>query len=181
MFFWPIALVVVPTALLYAALLVLNDYLFGSLWFSPGETWVFLPSGLRLIAILLFVEWGALGIIVGSLSVLGVQGSEHDSLTAIGAALISGLAPLVARRVCLELAQIDLQLKSLTATGLLRVALIFSSLGAVLQQCWFAWSGSAEHFFMQLLIALTANMVGALLVLYACKLVLQFSAYLRKG
>jgi hypothetical protein len=181
MFFRPIALVVVPTALLYAALLMLNDYLFGSLWISPGETWVFLPSGWCLIAILLFEEWGALGIIVGSLAVLGVQGSGQDPLASIGAALISGLAPLAARQVCLELAQIDVQLKSLTAVGLLRVALIFSSLSAALQQCWFAWWSSAEHFFTELIVTLTANMAGAMLVLYACKLVLHSSAYLRKG
>ena len=181
MFFRPIALIVFPTALVYAALFVLNDYVFGSLWFSPGVSWVFLPSGLCLIAILLFEQWGALGIIVGSLSVLGAQGSEPDPVTAVGAALISGLAPLAARRVCLGLAHIDVHLQSLTATGLLRVTLIFSSLSAALQQCWFAWRGSAEHFFPQLLVTLTANVVGAMLVLYACKLMLHFSAYLRKG
>ncbi len=181
MFFRPVALMVAPTALVYAALYVLNDYLFGSLWFSPGVGWVFLPNGLRLIAILLFEEWGALGIIVGSLAMVGVQGSEADSGTAIGAALINGLAPLAARQVCLGLAQLDVHLQTLTATGLLRVTLIFSSLSAALHQCWFAWRGSSEHFFAQLLLTLTANMVGAMLVLYTFKFVLHFSERLRKG
>ena len=60
-------LIVGVTALFYVALFLLNGFLFSVLDFSAGVAWVFLPSGLRLVAVLLFDKWGALGIILGSL------------------------------------------------------------------------------------------------------------------
>ena len=54
--------IIVATAVAYFSLFQLNSYFFSSSGFSEGVNWIFLPSGLRLVFILLFVESGAVGI-----------------------------------------------------------------------------------------------------------------------
>ena len=60
-------LVVVATAIAYVGLVKLNDFFFSSFSFSNGVDWIFLPSGLRLAFILVFVEWGAVGVAIASI------------------------------------------------------------------------------------------------------------------
>ncbi len=174
-------LVVGLTALLYAALFLINDYLFSALDVSVGVNWVFLPSGVRLIAILLFEKWGALGVVLGSLMLAFHDTRLNDPLTVGVAACISGLAPLLARQICLYATELDVNLKALTAVGLMRVALIFSAVSAALHQSWYAWRGHSEQVLNSVLAMFTGDMLGALLVLYAAKVMLSLDARLRGG
>ena len=52
------------SALAYVLFFRLNGALFGWLEFSAGVNWVFLPSGLRLMLVLLWGPWAALGLVV---------------------------------------------------------------------------------------------------------------------
>ena len=124
------ALIVGLTALSYAALFLFNEYLFSVFDFSAGVAWIFLPSGVRLVTVLLFDKWGALGVVLGSMMVAFHDALLTDPLTVGVAACLSGLAPLLARQVCLSLTDLDVNLQALTARGLLRMALIFSALSA---------------------------------------------------
>jgi len=90
-------LVVLTTALAYVALFSINSYAYNALDMSASEPWVFLPSGLRILSILLFVEWGSLGLVLGSILMGWGQVYGEDPALALGVAVISGLAPLVAR------------------------------------------------------------------------------------
>jgi hypothetical protein len=174
-------LIVGVTALFYVALFLLNDSAFSRLDFSAGVNWVFLPSGLRLVAVLLFDKWGALGIVLGSLMLAFNDARLTDPITVGVAACISGLAPLLARQICLGLTDLDVNLKALTALGLVRIALIFSALSAGLHQSWYAWRGVSDQALASVLVMFSGDMLGTMLVLYAGKMMLSLDARLRGG
>ena len=174
-------LIVGLTALFYVALFLLNDYLFSSLDFSAGVTWVFLPNGVRLVAVLLFGKWGALGLVLGSLMLAFHDARLTDPVTVGVAACISGLSPLLAREIYLGMTNLDVDLKALTAMGLVRLALVFSALNAALQQSWYAWRGVSDNALVSGLVMFSGDLLGAMLVLYAGKVVLSLDARLRGG
>ena len=60
--------VVATTALAYVGLLSFNQFIFSSFNASAFNSLVFLPSGLGLICVLLFVEWGSMGMVLGALA-----------------------------------------------------------------------------------------------------------------
>ena len=174
-------LIVGVTALFYVALFLLNDFAFSAFDFSAGVNWVFLPSGMRLVTVLLFDKWGALGIVLGSLMLAFHDSRLTDPVTVAVAACISGLAPLLAREICLSLTDLDVDLKALTAISLVRIALIFSALSAGLHQSWYAWRGVSDQALASVLVMFSGDMLGTMLVLYAGKMMLSLDARLRGG
>jgi hypothetical protein len=165
--------VVAMTALAYVGLLSFNQFLFSSFNASAFSSLVFLPSGLALICVLLFVEWGSMGMVLGALLMGLDQVTTEDPMTVLGAAVLSGLAPLLARALCLRLAAFEENLQGLTAACLLRITVAFAAVSALLHQLWLVargqggdvWGGLALHF--------CGNLLGALVVLYTAKLVLD--------
>ena len=85
---WVVAL----TALAYMGLFSFNQFVFPTLDMASARGLVFLPSGLQLIGILLFVEWGALGLVLGAFAMGLGPLYAGDPITAIGAALLAGVA-----------------------------------------------------------------------------------------
>lgn len=175
-------LVVAGTALAYYVFFVLNQHLFSVLTFSTGTTWVFLPSGVRLFAILLFVQWGALGVIAGGIGLAFSQPTiGGDPLTFAVATCLSGLAPLLARQICLGTNELRADLNALSPVGLLRITLIFSAISAALHQTWFAWRGLSPDVLTGFLVMFIGDVLGTLLLLYAAKIALSFGTRLRGG
>ena len=167
--------VVAMTALAYMGLFSFNQFVF------PLWGLVFLPSGLQLIGVLLFVEWGALGLVLGALAMGLGPLYAGDPITAMGGALLAGLAPLFARALCVRYDALDEDLHGLSGGALLRLTVVFSALSALLGQLWLLgrdqggdlWAGMALHF--------TGDLLGALIVLYSAKLVLDRLPQLSRG
>ena len=165
---------VAGTALAYFLLFELNDLLFPSLEFSVGVTWIFLPSGLRLAFILVFGVWGALGIAAASILLSAVYHFHGFGLTALGAGLISGLSPLMARHMCIDFLKLQVNLAGLTAATLMKVALVFAMVSASMHQIWFSFQGLTENFLEAVMVMAMGDLVGTILVLYAAKFLLRF-------
>lgn len=177
-----VTLVVAGTALAYYILYVLNQHLFAVLSFSTATSWVFLPSGVRLIAILLFVHWGALGIVLGGVALaFSHADTGGDPVTVVMSLCLSGLAPLLARQICIGTNELRADLTELSPLGLLRTTLIFSAISAALHQTWYAWRGLSPDVLMGFLVMFTGDVLGALLVIYAIKMALSYSTRLRGG
>ena len=88
--------VLLSCALAYRGVFMINAHLFGRLDFSSEVHWVFLPSGVRLVLVLLFGFWGAAGIAAGSVAGNWLDRSfDGDIVTATVAGILSGLAPLL--------------------------------------------------------------------------------------
>ena len=166
------ALVVALTAVSYLLLFQLNTWLFSSLNFANGVNWIFLPSGLRLIFILVFLELGAMGVVLASIAISLNQTFGADWVSAFGAGLISGFSPWLARLVCIDRLKLDINLNQLNTQTLLKVAVVFSVLSAVMHQLWFSWRGLSEAFVTQTAVMAVGDLVGTVIVLYAAKLLL---------
>ena len=85
------------SAVIYFLGFQLNDYLFSTIEFSHGVNWVFLPSGLRLILVLVLVEYGAIGISISSFLIGYEFYFEDNYFELIVTSIISGFSPLLAR------------------------------------------------------------------------------------
>jgi hypothetical protein len=170
--------VVLVCALAYRGLYVVNDFLFAHLVFSKGVHWVFLPAGLRLLLVLLFGFWGALGISLGSVAGACVdQHFDGDVVTATVAGLISGFAPLLARAICVERSMIRDDLVDLGASALLRIALVFSITSSLLHQVWYALRDVSGNFLSGFAVMQIGDLAGSLVVLYLVRALLR--AFLR--
>ena len=165
-------LVVTATAVAYVGLVKLNDFAFSSFSFSNGVNWVFLPSGLRLAFILVFVEWGAVGIATASLLLSYLSQSDGSLVTSLGTGAISGFAPLLARKVCIDFLKLDADLRNLSATILFKTSAVFAIFSALLHQLWYTWLGQTSNFIHSTLVMMMGDFLGTVIVLYASKFVL---------
>ena len=173
-------LIIASTAISYVLLFQLNTWLFSSLDFATGVNWIFLPSGLRLVFILVFLELGAAGIVIGSVAISMSQLLGADWVTAMGAGLISGFSPWLARLVCIDRLKLDINLNLLSTPTLLKVAMVFSVLSAVMHQLWFTWRGQSGDFLPPTAVMALGDLIGTVLVLYAAKFLLSLIPLPRK-
>ena len=119
---------------MYAGLYFLNSALFPALVLSTHISLIFLPSGVRLIGVLLFSHWGALGIVLGSAITSLLAPPELLGPTLFGAWVISGLAPWLAREVGIRFMHMDRQLTTLLGMDLLKLSVVFAAFNAVMHQ-----------------------------------------------
>ena len=165
-------LVVVATAIAYVGLVKLNDFFFFSFSFSDGVHWVFLPSGLRLAFILIFVVWGAVGVAIGSMLLCYFSQSDGNLVTSLGTGIVSGFAPLLARQVCIDFLKLGADLRNLSATILFKTSAVFAIFSALLHQLWYTWLGQTSNFIRSTLVMMMGDFLGTVIVLYASKFVL---------
>jgi len=172
---------VTGTAFVYAGLYFLNEALFPALVLSSHVSLIFLPSGVRLIGVLLFSHWGALGIVLGSALTSLIAPPELFGPTLVGAWVISGLAPFLAREAGIRFLEMDRQLTRLSGTDLLKLSVVFAAFNSVMHQLWFYWQGTGGNFFIQTWEMAVGDWLGATLLLYAFKFALAAGGRLRRG
>ena len=166
---------------MYAGLYFLNSALFPALVLSTHISLIFLPSGIRLISVLLFSHWGALGIVLGSVLTSLLAPPELVGPTLFGAWVISGLAPWLAREVGIRFFNMDRQLTNLSGTDLLKLSVVLAAFNAVMHQLWFYWQVTGRNFFSQTWSMAVGDWLGAALLLYAFKFALAAGGRLRRG
>jgi len=172
---------VTGTAFVYAGLYFLNEALFPALVLSSHVSLIFLPSGVRLIGVLLFSHWGALGIVLGSALTSLIAPPELFGPTLVGAWVISGIAPFLAREAGIRFLEMDRQLTRLSGTDLLKLSVVFAAFNSVMHQLWFYWQGTGGNFFIQTWEMAVGDWLGAALLLYAFKFALAAGGRLRRG
>jgi hypothetical protein len=154
------------SALAYWLMFGLNQWLFSAFDFSTGVSWVYLPSGMRLMLVLLFGAWGASGIVLASAYITVATGYlPADLTTTVVTGLISGFAPWLAWRWCRDFAQLDMDLNNLNGKNLAIVALVFALVSPVLHQLWFAWRGVSADWISATAVMAIGDWVGTVLVL----------------
>jgi hypothetical protein len=167
----PRLIAVIGSALSFYLLCQINDWLFQALAYAEGVSWVFLPSGLRLGLVLMLGGCGAVGVVIGSLFV-GLDRPQALEVT-FAAAVLSGLAPWLARWVCLRALKITSDLKELNARRLLQMTVIFSIISALLHQTLYVGVGLSHGFVEGTAVMALGDLLGALLVLYSAKAALS--------
>lgn len=165
--------IVSAVAFSYVLLYELNETLFSALGYSEGVSWIYLPSGLRLVFVLLFVEWGSIGIAMASLFISYWYQFHGDGLTILGAGMISGFAPWLARAICVDAFKLDVDLANLTVPTLMKMAIVFSVLSPVLHQIWYVWRGVTQDFISSVAVMAIGDLVGTMIMLYLAKRILM--------
>ena len=157
--------VVLISALVYLLFFYLNKLFFDIYEFSYGVNWIFIPSGIQLVLVLVAGVYGAIGIFIASL-IIGLKDYYLDSvfLTSI-TALISGGSPLVARKICFDFLGVDKNLRNITFKLIVQMSLIFGLISASLHQVWFFYNNRSDDFLNSLLVMFSGDIAGTMLVL----------------
>ena len=172
------ATIVTVTAVAFLAFYYLNELLFSSLEFSQRVNWIFLPSGLRFLFVLIFAEYGALGIALGTFAI-DFQHDRLDDMTLLGSAIIHGLAPLLSRWICIKTFDLEINLRHISAVMLLKMALVFAIISPVLHQSWYAFRGYSLDFVKETLVMGIGDILGVLIVLYVATLTIKLLEFFR--
>lgn len=167
------AIAVIATASMYCLICRLNAYLFEQLNHSFGVMWIYLPSGLRMMAVLVLGGWGAIGIGLGTFVLTFFTDPAVDIVTATGKSLVSGAAPLIGLWICQSKFKLDVAMANLSASLLLKMAVIFAIVSPVLHQAWYFLRGQTQNIYSSLLVMTIGDFVGTLILFYAVKLFLQ--------
>ena len=175
------AFIAIASALVYFLLWQLNFTVFSQLESSFGVNWVFIPSGIRLAAILLGGFAGAVGIVLGSLIIVITTYDAPLGVFAMGTALISGFSPLLAGRIATDLLGLDTELVNLKAVGLLKIALLFSIISASAHQMWFYTFERNDNFLRELFVMGFGDFVGTIIVLLALEGVMRLMGKKTEG
>jgi len=158
-------ILILASALAYYLIFQLNKLFFGIYEFSYGVNWIFIPSGIQLLLVLVAGIDGAVGIFLASLFI----GLENYFLYSIFrttiTAFISGFAPLLARKICFDFLGVDSNLRNITLKLIVKMSLIFGLISASLHQVWFYYNEKSDDFLSDLLVMYAGNIIGTILVL----------------
>ncbi len=157
--------------LAYALFFFFNHLLFDRLEFASGVNWIFLPSGLRLALVLVFLGTGSLGIALASFAInVFFYGEGAWGSAVVG--LISGYAPWLARRLSISWLGMDPDIRHLHPLQLLKISVVFALCSALLHQLWFAWNTSPADFIEKTLVMTLGDLLGTLIILFSLRLLL---------
>lgn len=141
--------------------------------FSPGTNWIFIPSGLRLLFVLVLAGTGATGIVLGSVAINYLMGNPDAHMFNVVTAIISGGAPYMARHLAITWLQLDAHLGNLSGRTFLKVSVLFALVNALTHQVWFYWTGRTENFITSSAAMAIGDWFGTVLVLAAASLVIK--------
>jgi len=159
-------ILVLASALAYYLIFYLNKLFFGIYEFSYGVNWIFIPSGIQLLLVLVAGIEGALGVVLASFFI----GLENYYLISIFftfiTALISGGSPLLARKICFDFLGMDKDLQNINFKMIVHMSLIFGLISASLHQLWFFYNSKSDEFLNNLFVMFAGNIFGTVIVLF---------------
>jgi hypothetical protein len=162
-------LTVLACALAYYSVFYFNKYIFNEYVFSFGVNWVFIPSGLQLVLVLTAIESAAVGIVLASW-IIGYTDYFLGSLIfTFITGLITGVSPLISRKISFDFLHIEEDLRNLTFNGIAKMSVIFALIRAVLHQLWFFYNNVSERFLHSTIVMAIGNLLGTILVLSLIK------------
>jgi hypothetical protein len=171
--------IVLGTAIIYVLFHALTGWIFKKAEYATGVNWLYLPAGVRLIAVLLFAEAGAVGVLMGSLVAAFGFVFANDPVTAIGGALISAIAPYLSYRLILARLGLESSLANFTAARLLACCVIYALLNAAGQQIWYTFRNISEASLEGFVVMFVGDLLGTLVVVYSIKIFLVLTPYFR--
>lgn len=158
------AATVLLVALVWLVFFELNALAFSSFEHNSRVHWIFLPAGLRLIAVLLFRERGVIGLLIGSYFTLP-HAQPSDLTYELLLSVSSGIAPLLAVLLCTRLFPIQLNLSGLRGKHIIALSIACAAMNAFLLTSSMAVSGRLYGDIMQIWVIFVGDMLGAALLL----------------
>lgn len=151
----------------------LNVYWFVGMEFSHGTNWVFLPSGLRLLFVLVLLRAGAVGIALSSVLVNYSIGSPDAHVFNIVTGLISGASPYIARQLAVRWIGLEQQLGNVSGRMFFHLSILFAGVNALTHQLWYFWEGRTQNFLGSAAAMAVGDWTGTVLVLATASFALK--------
>ncbi|MEK6346063.1 MAG: hypothetical protein V4764_01190 [Burkholderia sp.] len=164
---------VVGTVVVFVLSLWINEVVFTHSEYVRGVNWIYLPSGVRLLATLLLGADGAIGLLIASWLVDFLYFFPNDPIRSIAGGILSTVAPYAVYRIARERYGLNASLTNLTPRRLLALALAFSIANPVLINIWLALNGNTTHLAERFFAMVAGDLLGAVIVLYAVKALLS--------
>lgn len=168
------AALVVTSGLIWCAVWIANMYLLSATRVAPGIDLVFLPAGFRLLIVIVFGFWGALGVFLADPLMFLIEFGNDGIRPMLVNALISGFAPYLTVRAFSRLAGIEGSLVQLKPVHLPLLALAVSVVTPLLFNIHFLLSGRTppSEFLHNFTAMMTGDFLGCLLVSVLARLAL---------
>ena len=167
------ALLVLICAVAYFYAFKLNLYWFDWIEFSHGVNWVYIPSGLRLLFVLILARIGGVGITLSSIFINYTLGDADAHVFNIVTGLISGASPCIARYLAIRWFHLDPLLFNLTSPDFFKISVLFALMNGLLHQVWFVWMDKTQDFLASTLAMGVGDWFGTVLVLATASLGIQ--------
>jgi hypothetical protein len=167
------ALLVLICAVAYFYAFKLNLYWFDWIEFSHGANWVYIPSGLRLLFVLILARIGGVGITLSSIFINYTLGDADAHVFNIVTGLISGASPCIARYLAIRWFHLDPLLFNLTSPDFFKISVLFALMNGLLHQVWFVWMDKTQDFLASTLAMGVGDWFGTVLVLATASLGIQ--------
>lgn len=161
--------IVAGTFVAYTVMFNINQIFFGFTEVADGVHWIYLPSGLRLMFVLIFGGAGAVGVGLASMYLNSLFHFDGALISAVGAGAISGLAPYWARYVCHRKLNMDYKLKFLSVPKLFYISVVFALLSAFLHQLFYGFAGHTADWAVSMGAMFVGDLMGTLTMLYLVK------------
>lgn len=160
------------TTVVFVLSLWINQEVFTQSQFVRGVNWVYLPSGVRLLATLLLGTDGAIGLLLASWLVDFLYFFPNDPIRSIAGGIIAAVAPYATYRLAREHYGLQASLVNLTPLRLVALAFAFSVANPLLTNIWLALRGDTQRLGERFFAMFVGDLSGALIVLYAMKALL---------
>jgi len=166
---------VVIVTLVWLIFYRLSLWLFSYFEYNPRVYWIFLPAGIRMISVFIFGWAGVLGLFIGSIITNEVEMSSY----VVYLAIISSLAPMVAKRTCQWCFNIPRTLEGLSGRQLLVFSVAGALANALFSSLHFYISGVSKNFndFVPMFVG---DLLGTIIVLYIVKGLLRLAIAIYK-
>ncbi|WP_374331980.1 hypothetical protein [Aestuariivirga sp.] len=157
---------VVTSALLWSSVWLANKYLMAGTNVAPGIDLVFLPAGFRLLLVIVFGVWGALGVFLADPLMFMLEFQQGSFGEVLVNAAISGFAPYLTVRAFYRLVGIQGSLIQFKPIHLPLLALAVSVVTPLLLNLHFLLQGRERlgEFLHNFTAMMTGDFLGCLLV-----------------
>ncbi|WP_321865262.1 MASE1 domain-containing protein [Paraburkholderia tropica] len=166
---------IIGTVVVFVLSLWINQEVFTHSEFVRGVNWIYLPSGVRLLATLLFGADGAIGLLVASWLVDFLYFFPNDPIRSIAGGIIATIAPYAVYRIARERYGLRASLTNLTPKRLLVLALAFSVANPLLTNIWLALNDNTTNIGERFFAMFVGDLSGAVIVLYAMKALISIA------
>lgn len=156
---------IAAVTIIWIALWKMNYYLSPRLVSNDFIYWIFLPSGLRLIAVLLLGFDAVIGLFIGRII---TSEDLPDIPSAICISLISSIAPYVAYLIAKYKFDLKKSLTNMTGKQLLLMTLIFAFINSILHNAYFYITKLEYDFWKDIFAMFIGDFTGSLLVIFIC-------------
>lgn len=147
--------------------------------FSHSTSWFYLPSGVRLLLVLILMESGALGVILGTLAIDYLFNLSMNHLYNWVTAIIAGTSAYLSLRLAQRLFKLKKDLSSLNQRQLFGICVVFSVICPLMHQFWYALDGDTLDFWPSLAVMTLGDLGGSVVLLGALYWLLKLIRLIR--